>query len=121
MSRGSHFAEPLGLQPGEYDQRVTVHRDTPSTNADGQRIETGAAVMRRWAKVAPYGGNEREGNQQQVADVTHRVLMRSDRETRNITAADWIVLRDGTRLDITRVYDEDLRRVQIVMECNQRT
>ena len=121
MSRGNGYAKALGLQPGEYDQRVTVHRDSPGTNADGQRVEAGAALMRRWAKVEPYGGNEREGNQQQHADVTHRVYMRSDRETRAITPKDWLVLRDGTRLDITRTYDRDLRRVEIVMECNQRT
>jgi hypothetical protein len=27
------------------------------------------------------------------------------------------LLRDGTRLDIERAYDEDLRKVQIVLEC----
>ena len=120
MSGSNGHAKSLGLQPGQYDQRVAVHRDAPTTNADGQLVEAGAAIMRRWAKVAPYGGGEREANQQQQADVTHRVFMRSDRETRAITPKDWLVLRDGTRLDITRVYDEDLRRVQIVMECNQR-
>ncbi len=110
----------LGLQPGEYDQRVNVHRDTPTTNADGQRVEAGGVMFRRWAKVQPYGGNERDANQQQAANVTHRVFMRSDRESRGITPRDWLTLKDGTRLDITRVYDEDLRRVQIVMECTQR-
>ena len=112
--------QALGLQPGFYDQRVSIHRDTPTTNADGQRVESGGVVFRRWARVKPTGGGEKHENEQQRADITHTVYMRSDRETRAMTPKDWLTLRDGTRLDITRIYDEDLRKVQVILECTQR-
>lgn len=111
--------ESIGLQPGEYDQRVTLYRDSPTANEDGQLVEAGAAICQRWAQVRPFGGGEKHANQQQQADVTHKVKLRSDRMTRQITPRDWLLLRDGTRLDIERAYDEDLRKVQIVMECKQ--
>ena len=118
MSRAS-TNQALGLQPGEYGQRVTIYRDTPTVNTDGQLVETGGALFRRWAKVEPYGGGERYQNQQQQADITHRVRMRSDSQSRTITPRDWLVLADGTRLDIERVYDVDLRRVELALECKQ--
>jgi len=109
-----------GRQPGEYDQRVAIYRDTGSVNADGQRLENDAMVARRWAKVEPAGGGERFANQQQHAETTHKVRMRSDTITRTLSGRDWIRLRDGTRLDVLRAYDVDLRRVEIALECKER-
>jgi len=91
MSR-SRTSQALGLQPGEYDQRVTIE---------------------------PYGGGERHQNKQQQADITHRVRMRSDSQSRTITPRDWLLLADGTRLDIERVYDVDLRKVELAIECKE--
>jgi len=107
---------------GEYNQRVGVYRNPSdrSANTDGQRPEDETKFIDRWAAVWPVGGRERFLAQQVQADVTHRVRMRSDNQTRQITSAYWLLLSDGTRLNIKRVYDVDLRKVEIEMECNER-
>ena len=105
---------------GEYDQRVTICKNVPTTHADGQQVEVESDWIRRWAAVHPVGGGERYGSQQVQADVTHQIRMRSDTKTRLITPEMWIKLRDGTRLDIKRVVDLELKRIEIEIECNER-
>jgi len=110
----------IGAWAGEYDQRVTIYQNQPTTNADGQEVEGEVEFLQRWAKVTPIAGQERFLAQQTQADITHRVRMRSDVQTRTITPAMWLKLLDGTRLDIKRAFDVDLRRVELELECNQR-
>ena len=105
---------------GGYDQRVTVWKNEPTTNDDGQRIESATEYIQRWASIKPLSGRESFLAQQTRADVTHRVRMRSDSQTRTITPKHWLTLRDGTRLNITRVFDVDMQNIEIEMECKQR-
>lgn len=111
---------PVRAWAGEYDQRVTICKNVPTTNADGQQVELESEWIQRWAKVEPLGGRERFLAQQVQADVTYRVRMRSDAQTRTMTPKMWIKLRDGTVLNILRVSDIDLRKVELDIECNQR-
>jgi SPP1 family predicted phage head-tail adaptor len=82
---------------GQYDKRVTVWENVPSTNDDGQQVETPVEFITRWASVKPLTGRERFLAQQTQADTTHRVRVRSDGQTRTITPAMWITLRDGLK------------------------
>jgi len=105
---------------GGYDKRVRVYRDDPTENDDGQKVEAPKLFCRRWAKEVPVGGTERPLDQQMQADVTHRVRMHSDSHTRQITPKMWLLLSDGTRLNIKRVFDVEGRRTELELECNQR-
>lgn len=105
---------------GQYDQQVRVWKNTPTTNTDGQRVEGPTLWITRWARVTPVNAGERIVAQQMQADITHRVRIRSDTQTRQLTPAMWLKLADGTRLDIVRAYDVDLRRVELELECKQR-
>ena len=107
---------------GEYDQRVTIwqNKSDRSANTDGQRPEDSEQYIQRWARVKPISGGERFLAQQTKADVTHRVWMHSDSRTRAITPKMWLTLRDGTRLNIKRVFDAELRNIEVELECNQR-
>lgn len=105
---------------GEYDQRVTICKNVPTTNTDGQQVEVESEWIQRWAAVEPVGGGERYGPQQVQADVTHTIKMRSDTQTRTITPEMWIKLRDGRRLNIKRVVDLRMRRIELEIECNER-
>lgn len=105
---------------GKYSQRVTVWKNEPTTNADGQRVETPVKFIERWAYVRPSGGREFYQAQQAQADVSHQVRILSDRQSRTITASMWLTLRDGERLDIKRIYDVDLRKEELALECNYR-
>ncbi len=108
---------------GEYDQRASVYKNASArtANADGQRPESAELVCTRWISVMPSRAIERFLSQQTQADVTHAVRMRRDSATADITAGYWLTLADGTRLDIVGVFDVDSRRVELLLECNQRT
>lgn len=108
---------------GEYDKRCTVYRNstTRAANADGQRPESAESVCSRWVSVMPARAAERFLSLQAKTDISHVVRMRRDSVTKDITAAYWLVLTDGTRLDIRSIYDVDSRKIELQMECNQRT
>jgi len=119
-----HHRSPVQAWAGEYDQRVTIKQKstTVNPNEDGQIPETAATYATRWASVYPAsmrGNDEKFVALQTRADVTHQVRMRSDDLTRAITPKMWILLADDTRLDIKLVIDVDLRRVEILMYCNE--
>lgn len=109
------------LESGTLDRRVTVWANEPTVNTDGQRVENAVKFIERWASVRPMGGREFVQAQQAQVDLTHQVRMRYDTQSKTITAKHWLTLRDGTRLDIKRVYDVDLRHEELALECNNRT
>lgn len=108
-------------EAGKYDQRVAVWANEPTTNPDGQEVEVPVKFIERWASVRPMGGREFVQAQQAQVDLTHQVRMRYDTQSKTITAKHWLTLRNGTRLDIKRVYDVDLRHEELALECNNRT
>ena len=111
---------PIEARAGEYDTRVTVCKNEPTTNTDGQQVASETEWIRRWAKVIPTSGTERILAQQTQADVTYRVRMRRDTQTKTISPDMHLKLRDGTVLNIKRVFDVEMRKVEVELECNER-
>jgi len=111
---------PVDARAGEYDHRVTVCKNVPTTNTDGQQVAAESEWIRRWCKVMPLSGRERMLAQQTQADITYRVRMRNDTQTRTITPLMHLKLMDGTVLNIKRVFDVDVRKVELELECNER-
>ena len=112
---------PIEAMAGDYDQRIAVCKNEPTTDdADGQQVPSETVWIRRWAKVIPVSGTERLLAQQTQADVTYRVRMRRDTQTKTIDPTYHLKLRDGTVLNIKRVSDVEVRHVEIEQECNQR-
>lgn len=107
-------------QAGQYDKRVTIWKNEPTYNADGQLVENAVEFISRWVNIRPVGGQEQFQAQQTQADVTHLMRMHSDTQTRTITPQMWITTHDGRRLDIQRVFDVGERRIELELECNQR-
>lgn len=105
---------------GDYNHRVTVCKNDPTSNPDGQKVPAESEWIRRWAKVTPLAGRERLLAQQTQADITYRVRMRYDTQTKTIRPKMHLKLRDGTVLNIKRVFDVEMRKTEIEMECNQR-
>ena len=110
----------IEARAGEYDQRVTVCKNDPTTNPDGQQVPAEDEWIRRWASVLPVSGRERLLAQQTQADITYRVRMRYDTQTKTIMPQWHLKLRDGTVLNIKRVFDVEMRKTEIELECNQR-
>lgn len=107
---------------GNYTERVTIYQDpsTRSVSDDGQKPEDGEVYCTRWARRLPVSGSERFQNLQVQAEVTHRLRIHSDTQTRAITPAMWLVTSDGTRLDLLRIFDPDDRRMELELECKER-
>jgi SPP1 family predicted phage head-tail adaptor len=105
-----------------YRHRVTIYRNSPTrtTADDGQRPETAAEVCKRWAYVRPVQGRERMAADQQQADVTYLVRIRSDEVTRALTHKHWLTLATGERLNIKRIFDPTQMRREIELECTER-
>ena len=106
----------------KYTNRVTfyVNSTTRTTNTDGQRPESGTVVCSRWAEVNPTSGRERMAADQQQADVTYRLRIRSDTTTRALTRKHWLTLQDGERLNIKAIYDPTQQRQELELECTER-
>ncbi len=109
-----------GSPAGDYNHRITVWRNEPTTNPDGQQVEVPVEFIERWVSVETMDGTEGVIGKQTQAHVTHRVKMRYDTQTQTITAKMWITLRDGTRLDITNSVDVTGRKIELELSCTQR-
>lgn len=106
---------------GWYDRQVVICKNVPTVNSDGQEVEGETEYCRRWVRITPIRGRERFIAQQAQSDVTHRVRMRYDSETKLIEPTFWIKKLDGTRLDIRTVIDVDDAHMEIELECNRRS
>ena len=108
------------MRAGTLTHKVTICKNVPITNADGQQVSVESEWIRRWASIVPVSGQERLLAQQTQADITSRVRMRYDRDTKTITPDMHLKLRDGTVLNIKRAFDVEMRKTEMEMECNQR-
>jgi SPP1 family predicted phage head-tail adaptor len=93
---------------------------TRAANADGQRPESAETICTRWVSVLPRQSAERYVARQLKSDITHVVRMRRDSVTKDITGKYWLVLTDGTRLNIVGAYDVDNRHMEMELDCIQR-
>lgn len=57
--------------------RITIQRDAgTTTDAHGQPVPDWKTFAERWAWIQPISGNERYINQQLVASLTHKIMLR---------------------------------------------
>lgn len=110
----------VGSDAGAYNQRISICKNEPTTNTDGQRPANENVWIQRWASVNPLSGRERLIAQQTQADVTYRVRMRYDTQTKTIDPTMHLKLRDGTVLNITRAFDLEMAKTEIELECTRR-
>lgn len=110
--------KPTGIQRDQ----VTFIRNAPGRTADGDGHLAESAEERfdRWAEVMPLKGRERFLANQTQADTGYVVRVRYDKQTKTLDPRWWLTLRDGKRLNITRIYDPDRGHRWIEMECNER-
>ena len=108
---------------GQRRTRVIFYEQSSSENAntDGEIPEDETELGSRWAEVTPIRGTERWLALQTQADVTYRVRVPYDSLTSALTPANWLDIKQtGRRLNISRVYDPDLRQRHIELECKER-
>lgn len=108
------------MSTSRYPHKITICRNVPAVAGDGQPVETESQLYWVWGKAKPLTGRERNLANQQQATVTWRVWMPSDSRTRAITEEDWLLLSDGTRLNVVRAFDPTQRRKEVELECVER-
>ena len=108
------------MRSGQLRYRVIVCKNVPTTNSDGQQVPAESEWITRWASVKPISGRERMLAQQTQADITHRVRMRYDRDTKTIGPTMHVKFRDGTVLNVERAFDVKMQKTVMELECNQR-
>ncbi len=89
------------MRPGRLKQRVTLQQRVETTTNDFNEVEESWSIYAyRWAQVQPITGKEYMQAQSVHADVTHRIVVRSDPDTLDLTPK-WRIGLEGT----TRVFD----------------
>lgn len=103
----------------ELRERVTIQaRDESTLSTYGEVTEAWTTYIARWAKVEPLSGREYSRQDGSQAEITHRVTMRSDSETRAITPKHRVSY-DSRVLQIVRATDVGERNIKFVLDCKE--
>jgi SPP1 family predicted phage head-tail adaptor len=64
------------MNPGDFDQRITIQNVTESVDTFGQRVQAFSTLANVWAKVEEKSGSEGETSDQIVATRKVQFLIR---------------------------------------------
>lgn len=96
------------VKAGKLRHRVTIRRESYSTNSFGEReISSDAIVGEQWAEIRPLKGREIEIAGQVNSEATHRVIMRYVWE---ILPTDYLSF-EGRRFNIAEIKNLDEREI----------
>lgn len=86
------------MRAGQLRHRVHIERDTATTQGDeGHTTESWTFVAKRWAKIEPLSGRELWDARQLQPQTTHKITMRADSVTTQMTAEDRIAFIGQSR------------------------
>lgn len=107
------------VETGQLDQRVRIIRRTGTRDAYGDPVPTEADVQTRWASIRQLAGTELLVAQQINAQAQYEVVMR---HTTNLTAKDFLKLRDGRKLEIVSPPDNvNFKKDAMRLMCKEST
>ena len=98
---------------------LSVEKNEPTTNSDGQKAEAWSEKFKLWAKVTSRGGMERRVFEQLRAECDYAVEFFWNSQSLTIKPADYRFVEDGRTLNIAAVYDPDGRKQQLVAHCTE--
>lgn len=101
------------MKAGQLDQRVTVERNTTTTDGWGGVVTTWAPLFTAWAAVEPLTGREYLAAQAAVSEVTARIRMRF----RPWMTAEDRVIHNGTTYNIVSLIDVRSDHRELVLMC----
>lgn len=109
-----------GRPAAEYNNRVTIQQNTPTTDTNGQLLDSWATYATRWARIDQVTGQEHFKNHRLKEDVSQVVMLRHDSLTKLITPQMRIVWGSSI-LAILAAYDAETRQIEMHCLCKQRT
>lgn len=101
------------MKAGQLDQRVTVERNTTTTDGWGGVTTTWAPLFTCWAAVEPLTGREFLSAQAAQSEVTARIRMRY---RPGVTAQDRVI-HEGTTYGIESLIDVRSQGRELVLMC----
>lgn len=106
-------------EAGAYDVRVIVQKRSENTVTElNEPVESWQTFCTRWASIQGSSGREYVAAEQSKADTTHKVRMRADSKTREITPKMRLV--SGSRVfEITSAIDVESRHVEMMLDCRE--
>lgn len=99
---------------GELDQRVTLRRETRTSDGMGGDTATWTDIATVWAKVRPMTGNEREHSDRLNATANYLIVIRA----REDIDERCIAVHSGTKYNIRFVKREPRSRF-LALECER--
>lgn len=104
---------------GKFNKRVDIlQKREDSLNEYGHATDNWVVQFSRWAAIETGGGREFGMQDQQQADVSHKVTLRSDSATRQITPKHRIRLKDRT-LELTKAVDVNEGLMEVSCDCKE--
>lgn len=104
---------------GKFDKRVNVlEKNEAERDEYGQPTDRWEVRFQRWADIATAGGREFRQNEQTQAEVSHKIFLRSDSQTRNMTPKHRIEYR-GRTFELTKAVDLDEDHMEISCDCKE--
>ena len=104
------------MNPAELDQRVRLERLVLTPDGQGGNTKAWQLITRRWARVEPLTGRERDMAQQTEAPRNYRITLRHDSVTGALIAANRVVWRDKP-MQIRFIADAGPRPLYITIDC----
>lgn len=106
------------MNAGKLDQRITIQRETRTSDGMGGGTVVRSTLKEVWAQVVAISGRERQQAQQIQSPSDYRITIRRDSTTSTITTADRIIWRTKT-LNIRYIADNGPRATMLVMDCEE--
>lgn len=106
------------MEAGKLRNRITLQQEVGETKrTSGQPIESWVDRFDRWARVTALSGREWQQAQKVNAEVTHKVVVRSDSETRDIGPSWRVKYRERIYEILSLLPDE--KNIQIDLLCKE--
>ena len=99
--------------------RLTVEKNTPTTNTDGQKVESWKPVFKVWANVTSRGGMERRVYEQLRAECDYAVRIIWSNQAAAIKPADYRFIHDGKTLNIAVISDPTGEKDELMAHCTE--
>ncbi len=99
------------------DHRITIQRNTPTTNTYNEPVESWGDYITVWASRRDASAREGYKAAEVGSEITARFTIRYSSETATITAKDRVILQDGLTYEIVAAPRETVRNKWIELDC----
>lgn len=104
---------------GKFNRRIAVlEKVEEAQNEYGHFEDNWRVAFRRWAEFQTAGGKEFQQQDQTQAEVSHRLVLRSDRQTRGITPKYRIQFQSRI-FEVTKAVDVNEGLMEVSVDCKE--